>query len=72
MSLFGISGELFLALAGMVALLTSVFINKDNSLKITTRICNVAFIISLVLIFISHSIPGSLFNEMYVHDALSR
>ena len=32
MSLFGISGELFLALAGMVALLTSVFINKDNTL----------------------------------------
>ena len=72
MNLFGISGELFLALAGMIALLTSVFINKDNSLKITTRICNVAFIITLVLIFISHSIPGSLFNEMYVHDALSR
>ena len=31
MSLFGISGELFLALAGMVALLTSVFINKENN-----------------------------------------
>ena len=29
MSLFGISGELFLALAGMVALLISVFINKE-------------------------------------------
>ena len=31
MNLFGISGELFLALAGMIALLTSVFINKDNN-----------------------------------------
>ena len=72
MDLFGISGELFLALAGMFALLTSVFINKDNSLKITTRICNFAFLISLFLIFISHSTSGFLFNEMYIYDALSQ
>ncbi len=72
MSLYGISGEIFLALGGMVALLSGVFVNKDNNFKITTRICNISFIISLILIFFSHSVPGSLFNEMFVHDALAQ
>ena len=72
MSLYGISGEIFLALGGMVALLSGVFVSKDNSFKITTRICNISFIISLILIFFSHSNSGSLFNEMFVYDGLAR
>ena len=72
MSLYGISGEIFLALGGMVALLSGVFVNKDNSFKITTRICNISFIISFILIFFSHSNSGSLFNEMFVYDGLAR
>ena len=72
MSLYGISGEIFLALGGMVALLSGVFVTKDNSFKITTRICNISFIISLILIFFSHSNSGSLFNEMFVYDGLAR
>jgi NADH-quinone oxidoreductase subunit N len=72
MSLYGISGEIFLALGGMVALLSGVFVSKDNSFKITTRICNISFIISFILIFFSHSNSGSLFNEMFVYDGLAR
>ena len=72
MSLYGISGEIFLALGGMVALLSGVFVSKDNSFKITTRICNFSFIISFILIFFSHSNSGSLFNEMFVYDGLAR
>ena len=37
MNLYGISGEIFLAISGMIALLISVFSSKDSSLKITTR-----------------------------------
>ena len=72
MSLYGISGEIFLALGGMVALLSGVFVSKDNSFKITTRICNISFIISFILIFFSHSNSGSLFNGMFVYDGLAR
>ena len=72
MSLYGISGEIFLALGGMIALLSGVFVSKDNSFKITTRICNVSFIISLILIFFTHSNSGSLFDEMFVYDGLAR
>ena len=72
MSLYGISGEIFLALGGMVALLSGVFVSKDNSFKITTRICNISFIISFILIFFSHSNSGSLFNEMFIYDGLAR
>ena len=72
MSLYGISGEIFLALGGMVTLLSGVFFSKDNSFKITTRICNISFIISFILIFFSHSNSGSLFNEMFRYDGLAR
>ena len=40
MNLYGISGEIFLAISGMIALLISVFSSKDSSLKITTMFCN--------------------------------
>ena len=72
MSLYGISGEIFLALGGMIALLSGVFVSKDNSFKITSRICNISFIISLILIFFTHSNSGSLFDEMFVYDGLAR
>ena len=71
MNLYGISGEIFLAISGMIALLISVFSNKDSSLKITTRFCNLSLLISLILIVLSHQNSGYLFNEMYVYDGLS-
>ena len=72
MNLYGISGEIFLAISGMIALLISVFSSNGSSLKITTRFCNLSLLISLILIVLSHQNSGYLFNEMYVHDALSR
>ena len=72
MGLFGISGEIFLALGGMTALLSGVFVNKENNFKVATRICNIAFLISLILILFSHSVSGSLFNEMYRYDSLAK
>ena len=71
MNLYGISGEIFLAISGMIALLISVFSSKDSSLKITTRFCNLSLLISLILIVLSHQNSGYLFNEMYVYDGLS-
>ena len=71
MNLYGISGEIFLAISGMIALLISVFSNKNSSLKITTRFCNLSLLISLILIVLSHQNSGYLFNEMYVYDGLS-
>ncbi len=71
MNLYGISGEIFLAISGMIALLISVFSSKDTSLKITTRFCNLSLLISLILIVLSHQNSGYLFNEMYVYDGLS-
>ena len=71
MNLYGISGEIFLAISGMIALLISVFSFKDSSLKITTRFCNLSLFISLILIVLSHQNSGYLFNEMYVYDGLS-
>ena len=71
MNLYGISGEIFLAISGMIALLISVFSRKDSSLKITTRFCNLSLLISLILIVLSHQNSGYLFNEMYVYDGLS-
>ena len=71
MNLYGISGEIFLAISGMIALLISVFSSKDSSLKITTRFCNLSLFISLILIVLSHQNSGYLFNEMYVYDGLS-
>ena len=72
MELFGISGEIFLAIAGMVALLASVFLNKDNSYRITVRLCNLSFLITIVLILFSYSHSGSLFNEAFIYDDLAR
>ena len=37
MNLYGISGEIFLAISGMIALLISVFSSKDSSLKINYK-----------------------------------
>ena len=71
MNLYGIFGEIFLAISGMIALLISVFSSKDSSLKITTRFCNLSLLISLILIVLSHQNSGYLFNEMYVYDGLS-
>ena len=71
MNLYGISGEIFLAISGMIALLISVFSSKGSSLKITTRFCNLSLLISLILIVLSHQNSGYLFNEMYVYDGLS-
>ena len=71
MNLYGISGEIFLAISGMIALLISVFSSKNSSLKITTRFCNLSLLISLILIVLSHQNSGYLFNEMYVYDGLS-
>ena len=71
MNLYGISGEIFLAISGMIALLISVFSSKDSSLKITTRFCNLSLLISLILIVLSHQNSGYLFKEMYVYDGLS-
>ena len=71
MNLYGVSGEIFLAISGMIALLISVFSSKDSSLKITTRFCNLSLLISLILIVLSHQNSGYLFNEMYVYDGLS-
>ena len=48
MNLYGISGEIFLAISGMIALLISVFSSKGSSLKITTRFCNLSLLISLI------------------------
>ena len=71
MHLYGISGEIFLAISGMIALLISVFSSKNSSLKITTRFCNLSLLISLILIVLSHQNSGYFFNEMYVYDGLS-
>ena len=71
MNLYGISGEIFLAISSMIALLISVFSSKDSSLKITTRFCNLSLFISLILVVLSHQNSGYLFNEMYVYDGLS-
>ena len=72
MELFGISGEIFLAIAGMAALLASVFLNKDNSYRITVRLCNLSFLITIFLILFSYSHSGSLFNEAFIYDDLAR
>ena len=72
MELFGISGEIFLAIAGMATLLASVFLNKDSSYRITLRLCNLSFLITIILIFFSHSHSGSLFNGAFIYDDLAR
>ena len=72
MELFGISGEIFLAIAGMVSLLASVFLNKDSSYRITLRLCNLSFLITIILIFFSHSHSGSIFNGAFIYDDLAR
>ncbi len=72
MELFGISGEIFLAIAGMATLLSSVFLNKDSSYRITLRLCNLSFLITIILIFFSHSHSGSLFNGSFIYDDLAR
>ncbi len=72
MELFGISGEIFLAIAGMITLLASVFLNKDSSYRITLRLCNLSFLITIILIFFSHSHSGSIFNEAFIYDDLAR
>mgnify|MGYP001189283643 CR=1 FL=1 len=72
MELFGISGEIFLAIAGMASLLASVFLNKDSSYRITLRLCNLSFLITIILIFFSHSHSGSIFNGAFIYDDLAR
>ena len=72
MELFGISGEIFLAIAGMATLLASVFLNKDSSYRITLRLCNLSFLITITLILFSYSDSGSLFNGAFVYDDLAR
>ena len=72
MELFGISGEIFLAIAGMATLLASVFLNKDSSYRITLRLCNLSFLITIICILFSYSDSGSLFNGAFVYDDLAR
>ena len=72
MELFGISGEIFLAIAGMGTLLASVFLNKDSSYRITLRLCNLSFLITIICILFSYSDSGSLFNGAFVYDDLAR
>ncbi len=59
MNLYGMSGEIFLAISGMIALLISVFSSKDSSLKITTRFCNFSLLISLI------------FRELYIFKKIN-
>ena len=72
MEISSISGEIFLSCMGLIIILVSVFVNKEKTFNLTYRLSLFSFVISGIIILITHNDSGRLFQEAYTFDGLAR
>ncbi len=72
MEISSISGEIFLSCMGLIIILVSVFANKEKTFNLAYRLSLFSFVISGIIILITHNDSGRLFQEAYTFDGLAR